>query len=767
MTGSGKTGLSLVLVEEALRSKVPVLMIDIKGDLPNLLLAFPEIEGRQFLPWIDTEAAARDGKTPEQVADQLAQDFKKGLATSGFDATDVRALAEQIAPRIITPGATVGEPLHVLSSLETRSPLWDEDEEAAHDALSASISLVLRLAGHDGDPRSRPHVVLSAFAERRLRAGQSANLGQLLQDVLEPPVQQIGALAYEEFLPPKEQKSLAQDLNTLLASAKLATWLKGTSLDVGAWLKPKDGRTPAVIVSVAHLDDEERALVLGLLLEEILAYVRGLSGTSELRALIVFDEVFGFLPPHPANPPTKRPLLALLKQARAFGVGVVVATQNPMDIDYKALSNAGVWFVGRLQTDADRERVVEGLVGADGGVGGLDPGELGAIIRNLPKRTFFVRNVHATPSSSLVESRFCMAWMRGPMTRREISRLSKGLLRAPVAEAEQLEPGAKRTEAQTSAATKRAPADALLPTSAEVAMPSAARTKSLESSLASPPPAPEGFRVLHGLPPVGAAHVRYVPFIAANVTLRVRDAKLGLAIERRNSFVAPLGGDGRPDLSRVAIVDPQNLASRPHPAATYDPLPPALGTKKGAQVVERVMRDHALVAFAVMVHTNRELGLFRHDGETPAAFLARCQAAAARRADEGQRLVAAKLAPEIAKLQDKLASAERQLAAARHGFGEAPSGVETVLMGLVARGAASRLERARTKAESTLAKAEEAYRKAQSSLSAAFAEQASEMGAARDEAHRSANAIDTERFVPKKGDAEVQSIAIAWSARAG
>ncbi|WP_438037145.1 helicase HerA-like domain-containing protein [Sorangium sp. So ce204] len=436
MTGSGKTGLVMVLVEEALRSGVPVLMVDVKGDLPNLLFTFPELSAAEFEPWIDPSAAARDGRSTADVAEGLAARWRDGLASSGLGSGDVAALRARMAPRLLTPGTTAGEPVHVLSALEAPSPLWDEDEEAAREALSASLSLLLRLVGRDPDPaRSREHVLLAHLAERRLRARRAAGLEELLADLADPPIAAVGALGVDEFFAPKERQALARELNTLLASPTFATWRKGAPLDVAAWLAPQagsgGGKTPAVIVSVAHLDDDERLLVLGLLFDQLLSWVRGLPGTSDLRALVVFDEVFGFLPPHPANPPTKRPLLALLKQARAFGVGVVLATQNPMDLDYKALSNAGAWFVGRLQTDADRERVVEGLSGADGGAGGVGAAALSATLKALPPRTFFVRDVHMQPPSFLAETRFSLSWLRGPVTRREIGRLVRSISPPP------------------------------------------------------------------------------------------------------------------------------------------------------------------------------------------------------------------------------------------------------------------------------------------------------------------------------------------------
>jgi hypothetical protein len=315
--------------------------------------------------------------------------------------------------------SSAGEPLHVLSSLERRSQRWENDRETAREALGAAVSLVLRLLGRDPDPaRSREHALLSLLAERRLVAGMPADIGALLADLAEPPLARVGALDVDDFLPKSERKALAAALNTLLASPSFASWREGATLDVGEWLTPREGKTPGVVVSVAHLDDEERALVLGVLLEEVLSWVRTLPGSQRLRALIVFDEVYGFLPPHPQNPPTKRPLVALMKQARAFGVGVVIATQNPMDLDYRTLSNAGLWCIGRLQTDADRARVVEGLsVSRDAA--------LSATIKRLSPRWFVVRDAHASEGAVLLQPRWAMSFMRGPMTRNEI-RLARG-----------------------------------------------------------------------------------------------------------------------------------------------------------------------------------------------------------------------------------------------------------------------------------------------------------------------------------------------------
>ena len=420
MTGSGKSGLVTVFIEESLRAGVPTIIIDVKGDLPNLLLTLSNFDPELMAPWIES-ASETDFDSSLALATERSDARQKALAAAGIGEPELQKFCEGTSIRVITPGATSGESLHVLSALERRSSRWDTDPESARNALSAAISLVLRLLGRDSDPaKSREHVLLSVFAERRLVAGQNADIGSLMQDLTNPPISQIGALPVNSFLKKRERSNLAAALNNLLASPTFCSWRKGTSLDIVNWVAPKDGRTPAVIVSVAHLDEEERALVLGVLLEEILSWVRGLPGSERLKALIVFDEVYGFLPPHPANPPTKRPIVALMKQARAFGVGVVVATQNPMDLDYRALSNAGVWCIGRLQTDADRARVLDGLAGASQ-KGEDSEADLGRSVQRLAPRWFIIKNAHeASVGPILLHPRQTMSLMRGPMTRNEI-----------------------------------------------------------------------------------------------------------------------------------------------------------------------------------------------------------------------------------------------------------------------------------------------------------------------------------------------------------
>ena len=421
MTGSGKTGLLFVMVEEALRSGVPVLMIDLKGDLPNLTLAFEHFGHEPLLPWAESLMAPNDARSIEAVAKELAANRQRGLTGWGITQEHLSHYRTSTHVRVLTPGSSAGERVHLLSALERPSAHWTDDREAARQSLSAAISLLLRLVGRDADPaRSKEHVLLSVLAERRLVAHQPADLKSLIQDLLEPPITDVGALPVDGFVSSAQRGALAAALNALLVAPSFSSWRDGTSLDVGQWMTGSEARTPAVVFSVAHLEGEERALVLGLLLDEMLSWVRSLPGTRRLRALVVIDEVFGLLPPHPANPPTKAPIVSLLKQARAYGVGLMLATQNPMDLDYRALSNAGLWCIGRLQADADRARVIDGLSLSASGSGSTK--QLHHTVKKLAKRWFVMRDVHDEIGVRLFQPRWAMSFMRGPMTRAEIRR---------------------------------------------------------------------------------------------------------------------------------------------------------------------------------------------------------------------------------------------------------------------------------------------------------------------------------------------------------
>jgi hypothetical protein len=421
MTGSGKTGLAIALIEEVLRQGVPVLAIDPKGDLANLLLLFEGLDAASFAPWIDPEVARREGKTPEAAAAEAAQAWTKGLAEWGLSGADVAALKKSHEAVVYTPGSRAGVPLNVLQSLAAPKVAFDSAEDDLRDEIAGIVAGLLALVKIDADPlQSREFILLSTLIETAWRAGKDLSLEDLIPEVADPPFQKLGALPLETVYPPKERRALMMALNNLLASPGFEAWREGDPLDIGRLLKAADGRPRLSVVYTAHLAEEERQFVTALLLDKVKTWMRQQPGTTQLRALVYMDEVFGYFPPHPANPPPKRPLLTLLKQARAQGVGVVLATQNPVDLDYKGLANMGIWMVGKLQTDQDRDRLRDGLLGV-----GMDAAALDRLLGATRKRVFLLHDVHR-PGPVLLHSRWAMSYLRGPLTRDEIARLMQG-----------------------------------------------------------------------------------------------------------------------------------------------------------------------------------------------------------------------------------------------------------------------------------------------------------------------------------------------------
>lgn len=419
MTGSGKTGLSIDLIEEALMDGVPVIAIDPKGDLGNLLLTFPGLTPEEFQPWIDPAEAERKGLTVEQTAAATAENWRKGLAGSGIGADRI-ALLQQLADFVIfTPGSTSGISVSVLQSF--RRPAGDLGDEETQEKVKGVTSALLGLIGIEADPiRSREHILISSIINDTWGKGRDLTLPDLIVQIQNPPFDKLGVFEVNTFFPPKDRLDLAMRVNSLVASPSFQSWLNGAPLDVAGFLRGSDGRPRCSIFAIAHLSDAERMFFVTLLLQEIIAWMRLQQGTDSLRALLYFDEVFGYFPPYPFNPPSKVPLLTLMKQARAFGLGVMLATQNPVDIDYKGLSNAGTWIIGKLQQEGDRERVLGGLEGAlqEGG-GTLDRAWFSDVLGKLAPRQFLLHNIHAS-KPVVLQSRFAMSYLRGPLTKAQI-----------------------------------------------------------------------------------------------------------------------------------------------------------------------------------------------------------------------------------------------------------------------------------------------------------------------------------------------------------
>jgi hypothetical protein len=418
MTGSGKTGLAIVLIEEALRQGIPVLAIDPKGDLANLLLLFDRLDPAQFAAWVDPDAARRSGQTVEQAGAEAAAQWTKGLASWGLGPADVADLKRRHEAVVYTPGSRAGVPLGMLQSLDAPPGSFDDQEEDLRDEISGIVAGLLGLVGIEADPlRSREAILLGTLIEQAWRAGKGTSLEALIPAVADPPFEKLGALPVDTVYPRREREALMFALNNLLASPSFEDWREGEPLDIGRMLQGADGRARLSIVSTAHLSDAERLFVTALVLDKVKTWMRRQGGTTQVRALVYMDEIYGYFPPHPANPPTKRPLITLLKQARAQGVAVVLATQNPVDLDYKGLANIGSWLVGKLQTAQDRDRLRDGLTGA-----GMAPADVEKLLDATGKRVFLLHDVHR-PAPVLMESRWAMSYLRGPLTREEIGRL--------------------------------------------------------------------------------------------------------------------------------------------------------------------------------------------------------------------------------------------------------------------------------------------------------------------------------------------------------
>jgi hypothetical protein len=549
MTGSGKTGLLVGLIEEAALDGIPTLVIDPKGDLANVLLAFPDLAASDFLPWVDPDAAKRDGITVEELAARTATKWADGLAGSGQSGERIRRLREAAEMTVYTPGSRAGTPLAMLASLDAPAPEVLADPESRRERIESLVSGILALVGIDAEPgTSRDHVLLSTIVEHLWQSGQKVDFGTLVRTIPTPPIDRVGFLDLENFYPAGDRFQLATRLNTVAAAPGFEAWLEGEPLDVGRLLWTPAGKPRVAVVSIAHLPEAQRMAFVTLLAGQAVSWMRSQGGTSSLRALFLMDEVFGYVPPV-ANPPSKTPILTLMKQARAYGLGVVLATQNPVDLDYKGLSNAGLWFLGRLQTARDKARVLDGLEGAAASTGGsFDRGRLDRLLSGLEQRRFLMHSVHGD-EETLFQTRWTMSYLRGPMLREEIKRLTAD-----------------------HAATTAAPP----PTAAAAGRPFHGCPR---------PMLPPGVREVF-FPPAGPvspdATIHYVPHVLGRAIVRYSLSGAGIEEHRELVCLAPAGDalgesawDGAEFLPEAPEIEP---APR---AGSFAPLPPALAGPRG------------------------------------------------------------------------------------------------------------------------------------------------------------------------------------------
>ncbi|MCC6238234.1 MAG: DUF853 family protein [Dehalococcoidia bacterium] len=632
MTGSGKTGLGIVAIEEALLAGIPVLVLDPKGDMTNLKLTFPGLAASDFRPWVNEGDAKRAGQSLDDFAGAQAELWAGGLSRAGLGTADLEALRAAGTVTIYTPGSEAGVPLNVVGSLAP--PGGDANAESVREEAAAVASGLLSLVGIEADPlASREHILLSNLIERAWVAGQALDLGTLIAQTMDPPVRKLGVFEVDTFFPPNDRRALALRLNALVASASFAAWTQGAPLDIGALLFTPDGRPRVSVVYLAHLSDAERQFVVSLVLAKFITWMRAQSGTTDLRALIYMDEMFGFAPPS-AEPPSKRGILTLLKQARAYGVGLLLSTQNPVDLDYKAMSNAGTWVIGRLQTERDKERVLEGLRSASGSV---DVDAIGRLISGLGARQFVLHNTHERGGPQLFTTRWAMSYLRGPLTREQIESLEPDHDPAPGAAPAPPAPPATGAPSRATAAPEVAPAPA----------PSA--TEPADASRVAPAIA-SGVPVFYADPSAGWLEAvgagggsRLAPALAARLYLRFDDTKLQLdQTDEWEAVLFPL--EARVDLEALRHVDydARDLRSTPPDGALYALTGAPLGTPSYFRDFERDLKDHLTRTSRRQLQVNRKLKLASRVDESAEDFAKRCDDAAQTQADA-----------EVAKLRDR------------------------------------------------------------------------------------------------------------------
>jgi hypothetical protein len=629
MTGSGKTGLGLSLLEEALIDNIPVIAVDPKGDLPNLLLTFPRLRPEDFRPWINEQDAVNAGMSSDEFAKNQAELWTRGLGEWDQSGDRIRKLRETVSFAVYTPGSTAGRSLSVLRTLAPPQEELRNDPDLWRDAVQGTATGLLALMGLTGDPlASREHILIANILDSAWSEGRSLDLAAMVRAIQKPPFQRLGVLDLESFYPTQDRFQLAMRLNNLLASPGFEAWIEGEPLDIQSLLHGEGGRPRASVISIAHLGDAERMFFMTMLLNRVVSWIRTQPGTTSLRAVLYIDEIFGFFPPV-ANPPSKPPLLTLLKQARAHGLGVVLATQNPVDLDYKGLANAGTWMIGRLQTERDKSRVLEGLEGTLAGTA-FERQRLDQLLAGLRKRVFLLHNVHES-EPVLFETRWAMSYLRGPMTRDEIRRLQNDSdLAAPVT------------------VTAAAPRD---------------RTARQDGS-ETMPVAPPGVESWVLPPPAGRGNVEYEPCALGIAEVHYVNGRHGVDESRRIALAAPIGtGAHAVDWSSAADIElePEDLEDDPLPGAKFRELPrPALDAKnftRWRKEFEQSIRQSR----GISLYRSAALGLTSTTAETENDFRARLAQAAREKRDLDIAKLRARYEPKMTVLQNRLRRAEHSV----------------------------------------------------------------------------------------------------------
>jgi len=736
MTGSGKTGLCISILEEAALDGIPSLVIDPKGDIANLMLTFPGLTAAEFQPWIDPAEAGRKGTTPEALASKTAEAWKNGLAEWGEDGDRIRRFRDSVDIAVYTPGSTAGLPLSILRSFAP--PPEGSDGAATRDRISAAVAGLLGLVGIAADPlKSREHILLSAIVDSAWSRGNALDLAGLIGAIQKPPFEKVGVFDVETFYPARDRLALAMSVNNLLASPGFGVWLEGEALDIQRLLFTAEGKPRISIISIAHLNDAERMFVVTLLANELVAWMRRQPGTAALRALFYMDEIFGYFPPT-AMPPSKLPMLTLMKQARAFGLGVLLATQNPVDLDYKGLSNAGTWFIGRLQTERDQQRVIEGLMSAQGGVG-FDRATLEKLMAGIAPRVFLIRNVN-DDAPILFRTRWALSWLRGPLTLPEITRLMS---------------------------SRKASEPAIAATAASETPKPAAR-----------PALPAGVQEIFLAAKPGTGDLVYRPRIVVTAELHYADKPAGVDSWTRSAWLAPLAdGNGSPEWAEAAAI--ANLeavtAQGPVDGATFSELPAAALAAKNYAEWGKSLAASLYQNGAVELLSAKALKLTSNAGETEGDFRTRLAQGLREHRDREVTKLREKHAVKLKSIEDRLRRAadrvEREKSQYTQRKLDTAISIGTSVLGAIFGGRSVATTRAGSAARSAgrvfsergdVARADdslEALTAEREELLKRIEQEASDLTATLDPA---SIVLERIRISPRKSDIAIGRVAIAW-----
>lgn len=622
MTGSGKTGLGITILEEAAIDKIPAIIIDPKGDLGNLLLTFPDLSASEFLPWVDAAEAERNGLDVKAYSEKVAKTWKEGLAKWGEGSQRVQSFKNSAEVVIYTPASKAGIPLSILSSFAAPSKEMMLDAGAVRDRVLSVTSSLLGLLGINADPiKSREHILISTIINQSWEKGQDLDIASLIQQVQKPPFSKVGVLDVDTFFPAKDRLALSISLNNLLASPGFQAWMEGEPLDVGQLLHTPEGKPKFAVISIAHLSDAERMFFVTLLLNEVLSWMRRQSGTSSLRAILYMDEIFGYFPPT-SMPPSKIPMLTLLKQARAFGVGIVLATQNPVDLDYKGLANCGTWFIGKLQTERDKARVLEGLSTASNGE--INASTLDKMLALTGNRTFIMRSIHEK-DPILFQTRWTLSYLRGPLTLAQIDKLTN------------------RTALET-LQPKSVNKSAAVAESKPMVAPGTTEYFLRKANLKKP---------LH-----------YKPEVVGLAKLHFVDSKNKVDTWQDICMILPSDDDGQTvhwEEGENEVEAKRLLENTPVADCTYEELPAGLMQKQNFVAFEKSFASSLYQNQTLTLYKSRDLNLNSDEGETEGAFRGRVALAIREKRDEMVAKLRAKYADKIATLTERMRRAEEKV----------------------------------------------------------------------------------------------------------